>query len=89
MTNLFEAGQAAYENELLERYCVPVPGAGDLWWFGDGDVARSRVATLGLIRAYLGLGLQPSPTFTAEAFAALYDRLNALEKDLQHFRLKG
>lgn len=85
MTNLFEAGQAAYENELLERYCVPV---GDRWKFEADDWARSRGEALGLIRVYLGLGLEPTTTFTAAAFVALYDRIAALEKDLQHLRLK-
>lgn len=86
MTNLFEAGQAVYENELLERYCSRV---GDRWKFGPKDELRSRDEALGLIRAHLGLGLLPTATFTAAAFVALYDRLNALEKDLQHLRLKG
>lgn len=85
MSNLFEAGQAAYENELLERYCVQV---GNGWTFDRGDLVRTREVMLGLIRAHLGLGLDPTPEFTAAAFVALYDRIAALEKDLQHLRLK-
>lgn len=99
MSNQFEDGQQAYEDGLLMRYCQRVPlddlvsldgevPVDDRWRFEAGDLPRSREATLGLIRAHLGLGLEPTGIFSAAAFVALYDRLVALEKDLQHSQLK-
>lgn len=81
----FEDGHLAYEDELLSRFCRRVE---DRWAFRGESARYSRSDALGLIRAYLGLGLEPTSILTAKAFVALYDRLVALEKDLQHSQLK-
>lgn len=87
MGNQFEDGQQAYEDELLAKYATPVPGSDDAWCLARSR-ALSRVEALGLIRVCTGLGLEPCAVFSAPAFVALYDRLVALEQDLQHSRLK-
>lgn len=91
-------GRVAYENEQLERYAMPVRSVvdwrevyevdqGDLWVFFDGDHPRDRVTTLGLIRMFTGLGLEPSGYLKADVFVGMYDRLVALEQELRSSRL--
>lgn len=66
------------DEELLAQYARPY-GTTASWVLQDGLVPRSAAATAELIRAYLTLGLEPSDTFTAEAFVEIVQRLARLE----------
>lgn len=98
-------GREAYEQEQLERYAQQVSdlhewtfnypmrefGArvADMWVFFDGDVPRERETTLGLIRMFTGLGLEPTGFLKADVFIGMYDRLAALEQEVRSSRLGG
>lgn len=85
MGNLFEVGQRAYEDELLGRHCRQV---GEMWAFAGESLCYVREEALGIIRAFMGLGLGPTSLHSPLVLVALYERLAVLEKDLQHSRLK-
>jgi hypothetical protein len=85
MGNPFEDGQRAYEDDLLDTHCRPV---GLLWAFDGEAFCYERAEALGIIRAFTGLGLGPTSLHSPLALVALYDRVDALEKDLRHSQLK-
>lgn len=65
------------DEELLERYAHP--SGGGTWALHGNGIPRSVATTVRLIRAYLALGLDPSDTFTTEAFTEIVERLVRLE----------
>lgn len=83
-------GREAYEQEQLSRYAQRRGEGSDLveyWVFFEGDHPRTRETTLGLIRMFTGLGLEPTGFLKADVFIALYDRVVALEQEIRSSRL--
>lgn len=94
MGDKFEDGKRAYENDQLNRHCFSQ--GNDYWAFervgvdiyGGTSAIYTREQALGIIRAFGGLGLSPRSKISMDVIVALYDRIVAVEKDLQHSRLK-
>lgn len=78
----YDAGARTYEDELLARWCFYVDMADERMWkfhLGGGGW-YGREAALSIIRACLGLGVDPANNVSALALAAVYARIERLER---------